>query len=107
MTPKVHPIWRGVGFVMMIMSPLMAYGMMELFIAENAVRNLIVFPKSWIVQWQDPLILIKIIGTIFLSLVIMMVLQLVVFILMRLLAPPRYGPLDVPPTAFKGKSHKR
>jgi len=107
LNPKVHPIWRGVGFALMIIAPLMAYATTELILAENLKRNFLMIPVSLVVQWQDPLILVKIIGTLFLSLVFLAMLQMVFFIIMRTFAPARYGPLDVPPASFKGKPYKR
>ncbi len=107
LNPKVHPIWRGVGFALLIIAPLMAYATTELFLMENAVRGWVTFPANWIIKYQDPFILIKIGITVFLTLVFMAILQMVFFIIMRIFAPPRYGPLDVPPVSFKGKSYKR
>lgn len=107
MYPKVHPIWRGVGFALMILTPAMAYATTEILLAQNAISGWIQIPKDLIVQWQDPLILVKVLATIFLTLVFMAVLQFVFFLTMRLFAPPRYGPLDVPPVTYKGKSYKR
>ncbi len=107
LNPKVHPIWRGVGFALMILAPIMAYAATLLFLEANATQNLIKWPEQLIVQWQDPLILVKVVVTLFLTVVFMIVLQLIYFIIMRIVAPPRYGPLDVPPVAYKGKAYKR
>jgi hypothetical protein len=107
LNPKVHPIWRGVGFVLMVLSPIMAYATMELFMIENAAKHLIMIPNQLIVAWQDPYVLVKVIGTLFLTLIYLVAFQLVYFIIMRIFAPPRYGPLDVPPITYKGKQYKR
>ncbi len=107
LNPKVHPIWRGVGFALMILAPIMAYAAMQIFFEANASQNLIKWPEQLIVQWQDPLILAKVIVVLFLTLVFMLVLQFIYFIIMRLVAPPRYGPLDVKPVTYKGKPYKR
>jgi hypothetical protein len=105
--PKVHPIWRGIGFLLMILAPVMAYATTLLFLDGNATANWVKIPTELIVKWQDPLILVKVIVTLFLTLVFMIVLQFVYFIIMRIVAPPRYGPLDVKPVAYKGKPYKR
>jgi hypothetical protein len=105
--PKVHPVWRGVGFALMIIAPLMAYATTELLLLDNTIRNYFPIPQNLVVQWQDPLILIKIIATIFLSIVFFALLQMIYFVIMRMFAPPRYGPLDVPPPTYKGKPYKR
>ena len=108
MYPKIHPIWRGIGFLLMIMAPIMAFAATQIFLVENAKANWVQIPPSFIVEWpQDPLILVKVISTLFISLVFMIILQFVYFVIMRLIAPPRYGPYDVPPVAYKGKPYKR
>jgi hypothetical protein len=96
MNAPVHPIWRGIGFAFMILAPLMSYLLVDMFITENSRMNWIVFPANLIVkQWpQDPLILVKVIGILGLSIVLLSIFQLVYFIIMRFIAPPRYGPLD-------------
>jgi len=105
--PKIHPIWRGVGFALMILTPAMAYATMEILMAQNAVAGWMQIPKDWIVQWQDPYILVKIGVTLILTLIFMAILQFIFFLVMRLFAPPRYGPLDVPPVTYKGRPYKR
>ena len=37
----------------------------------------------------------------------MLILQFFYFLIMRLFAPSRYGPYDVPPVTYKGKPYKR
>ena len=107
LNPKIHPIWRGVGFALMIIAPLMAYATTEILLAENAAKYWIKIPTELIVKWQDPYILVKVISTLFISLIFLSILQLFYFIIMRIFAPSRYGPLDVPPITYKGKQYKR
>ncbi len=106
--PKVHPIWRGIGFVLMILAPIMAYATTEIFLAQNAINYWVKIPDNLIVNWpQDPMILVKVISTLFFTLVFLIFLQFVYFLFMRLFAPPRYGPLDIPPVSYRGKPYKR
>jgi hypothetical protein len=53
------------------------------------------------------MILVKVIATLVLTLVFLVILQFIYFVVMRMFAPPRYGPLDVPPVTYKGKPYKR
>lgn len=108
LNPKIPAIWRGIGFALMIMAPIMAYATTLIFLEANQTAQWIAIPKELIVNWpQDPLILVKVISTLFITLVFMIVLQFFYFLIMRLVAPPRYGPYDVPPVAYKGKPYKR
>ncbi len=121
MFPKIHPIWRGVGFALMVLAPIMAYATSEILLADNANTGWMKIPTDLIVKCPnpdffgsilckfspDPMILVKIIATLVLTLVFLVILQFFYFIVMRLFAPPRYGPLDVPPVTYKGKPYKR
>ncbi len=104
-----HAIWRGVGFGMMILIPVMSYALARLFLDENMTKGWIVFPKNMYIQ-TPPLpndLLILIIIMIVLMLVMYAFFTLFSLIIFRFFAPPRYGPLDVPPITYKGKSYKR
>ena len=107
MNRKIHPVWRGVGFAFMILTPIIAFATTEILLVENARTGLVTIPQNFIVQWQDPLILIKFIVTLFISLVIYALLTMVFFLISSILGPSRYGPTDVPPVAYKGKGYKR
>ena len=121
MYPKIHPIWRGVGFALMILSPIMAYATAEILLTENAKTGWLQIPADLIMKCpnsdffgkilcnisQDSMILVKIIATVALALVFLVMLQFIYFLVMRIFAPPRYGPMDVPPVTYKGKPYKR
>jgi hypothetical protein len=107
MNRKIHPIWRGVGFVLMILAPIIAFATAEILMDENTRTSLVKIPQNIIVQWQDPLMLAKLILTFFITLVIYAILSMIYFFIARLFGPSRYGPTDVPPVAYKGKSYKR
>lgn len=104
---KIHPIWRGVGFVLIVISPLLGYAAMILFMDENTKQGWVQFPKELIINAPDPLILVKIILVILFMLIFYGVLTFITFVIFRLIAPPQYGPYDVPPVTYKGKSYKR
>lgn len=107
MNRKIHPIWRGVGFAFMILAPIVAFATAEILMDENARTGLVKIPQNIIVQWQDPLILAKLILALAITLLIYAILSLIYFLIVRLLGPSRYRPTDVPPVAYKGKSYKR
>lgn len=104
---KIHPIWRGVGFVLMIVSPLLGFAAMTIFMEENGKQGWVIFPQELIVAAPDPLIMVKILLTVLFMLVFYGLLLFISFILFRIFAPPVYGPYDVPPVTYKGKPYKR
>jgi hypothetical protein len=106
---QVHPIWRGVGFVFMFLIPIMSYAIARLFLDENAAKGWVIFPKNFYIT-GSPLpqdIVIVGICTIVLMIILYSVLTLFSFIIFRMFAPPRYGPLDVPPITYRGKQYRR
>jgi len=104
---QIHPVWRGVGFVLMILSPLLGYAAMVIFLEENSKQGWVVFPQEVIVTGADPYLLVKIILTVLFMLIFYGVLTFISFLLFRIFAPPIYGPYDVPPVTYKGKQYKR
>ncbi len=103
---KLHPIWQGVGFGLMILTPVLGcFGALAL-LDENARRGWVTIPADLLAPGNDPLLYVKIILTIALMLVIFTFFQLITYVLYRLFGPSRYGPLDVPPVAYP-KRRKR
>jgi hypothetical protein len=108
MNRKVHPVWRGVGFAFMILIPIFSYVSADLFLVENARSHLVVFPNNlYLIGQPDPQLLIRILITIVFMLILYALLTFVSLLVIRMFAPPRYGPLDVPPTGYHGKPYKR
>jgi hypothetical protein len=108
LTRTIHPIWRGVGFGFMVIIPFMAYFLAELFLKENASKGWINIPVNWyIMSLPDPALLIKIGATIGMAGILYLIITMFFFLVYRLFAPPRYGPLDVPPVTYKGRPYKR
>jgi len=103
----VHPIWRGVGFVMAILIPVISFFSSLVLLDEKTRPVWLVIPGDLIAKGSDPLIYIKIIITVAIMFILYIVLLFITFLVNKLFAPPRYGPLDVPPTAYKGPRYKR
>jgi len=106
---QLHWIWRGVGFGMMVIIPVMSYALARLFLDENYQKGWITFPKDWYIQntfLPSDIIMIIVLMIIF-SLVMYAIFTFLSLIIFRMFAPPRYGPLDVPPIKYKGRAYKR
>ncbi len=103
----VHPIWRGIGFALLIFAPIMGYAASILLIDLNKANNWMPIPKDLLISGSDPYLLIKIIITIIIAFIIFLLFQLITFFIYRIAGPSRYGPLDVPRVAYRGKKYKR
>lgn len=104
---QAHPIWRGVGFGLMVILPIISYATALILIGMNNTEHWIAIPRDLLVRNRDPLLLIKFLVTIMVMAVFAIILTLIFQILYSLFGPPRYGPTDVPPVAGHFKKYKR
>jgi hypothetical protein len=106
-TSYIHPVWRGIGFAMIVLTPIMGWAAAVLLLDLNTQNKWMAVPRDLLISWRDPYILIKLILTIVIALLIFLVYQLITFFLYRVTGPSRYGPMDVPPVRYTGKKYKR
>ena len=100
------PIWRGIGFGMMILIPGLAYVGMQVLMQYNQDHNYILFqiPLDLINKnGSDPYLFIKIGIVLFLMLVLYAILMMITFLLNKIFSPSELGPYDVPRVAYRRK----
>jgi hypothetical protein len=99
----IHPIWRGIGCLMMILIPIMSYAGASLLVQANVAQRWVPIPAELARTINVPLLgdvryLLAILAlAVFLSLVGFGVLTAVYSVIYKVLGPPQYGPLDAPP----------
>lgn len=107
---KPHPIWRGIGFLFMILAPIMGYFGTRTLLTLNSQYHWFPIPSTLLNRegiaflgkiGQDPMLFIYAILTLTLTLVFFAVLQLISFSLYSVFGPKRYGLYDVPPTSSR------
>lgn len=117
---KIHPVWRGIGCVLILLIPIMSWYAAELFLNSNLQ---IALPR----ELTNPIIVryvhvpeidrvIKdfndysiahnlVVGQFFFTVIIMIIgfgmLSVVYAVMYRVAGPPRYGPFDVPPNSMR------
>jgi hypothetical protein len=110
---KIHPIWRGVGFVMMIVIPIISYAAAEVLIAQNMKSNWFPWPYDLMAKpgdllyTGDPLLYLKIISTLVFIFIFYSIFMLVTFAVNSIFGVSRYGPYDVPPINAKVRKKAR
>ena len=108
-----HPIWRGIGFIILLITPVLGYFAAILLIAENQNKGWVSIPVDFLYKGQlkifpnDPLLFVKVGLTIILMFIIYFLLQLIAMIVYRFVAPPRYGLYDVPAIRYRGRKKSR
>ena len=98
---SVHPVWRGIGCLLIILLPLISYAAAYLLVRENVQRRWVVMPDELLRSFSLPLVgrmyladLAVAIGLLVVGFAALTVLYALFY---RLFGPSRYGPLDVPP----------
>ena len=104
---RLHPVWRGVGFALIVLTPIMAYAATLVILDANTANNWVQIPKELLYQGSDPLLFAKMILTVVLIFLIGSFFSLITFILYGAFGPKRYGPMDAPPTVYRGGRYKR
>lgn len=106
---RIHPLWRGVGCLLLIIVPIAAYAGSFILVRENNERHWVEVPREVMGYLSLPFDLGRIY---YLNLLVAVALIVVIFALITVLygiiyssfGPPRYGPMDSPPV---GKFDKR
>lgn len=105
---EVHPIWRGIGCVFLVLIPIMSYFGSLVFLQYGPQYGLTRWISSdLLAKGADPLLYVKIGLTIVISLIFYAIFMIITFIINRLFGNPMYGPLDAPQELYKGKEYKR
>ncbi len=99
---RIHPVWRGIGFVMMIFIPVLSFLASKLILEYNQTENWFPVPGEFIINWPtDPYILMELFITAILCFLFYALFMLITFMISGLFAPKRYILPDVPPLRKK------
>lgn len=125
--PVTHPIWRGIGCLIIVIVPLLSFGLAYLLV-NYAINQewpipyqLIGTPRLPGFIWQVPALArlfqpvlawenmyAYLLATLLMMLILGALLSLVYAVLYSMIGPPRYSPLDEPPIrGVKVKPYKR
>jgi hypothetical protein len=105
--PKINPIWRGIGFLMMVLIPIGSFLLSEAVLKQNATQGWFPIPTDLLTNiFSDSMIFVKLFLTVVIAVLIYAAFTLLRFLGNVMFGPPRYGPLDSPPIKYNGKIHK-
>lgn len=123
---KIHPVWRGIGFLMMVLVPVMSWAgamllvelgfkqgwafmweltgtvsLPDIFYLIPGIRNI----ASWISSIQN----LRAIMLFFLGLMLVFsgIMSLLYAMIYQIVGPPRYTPLDAPASKTRVKRYTR
>jgi hypothetical protein len=97
-----HPIWRGIGFIIMILIPLAAYFLAVFLLNLNEVNGWMKVPQEFLAKSGDTLLYVKIGMTVVLSIIVYGIMMLFGFAGLSVFGSSRYGEMDEPPVKSTG-----
>jgi len=104
---RVHPIWRGIGCIFMILIPLMSYAGAYLLVQLDAKKGWIPIPREFsrtvtipFVNWRVPYLGANLLITLVLAFVGFAILMSIYAFVYRAVGP-KGSPLDAPPIRRK------
>ena len=103
---EVHPIWRGIGCLMMIIIPGIAYAASVLLVEANLKQNWLPFPREFYGPPGYPLLYAQIGVTVLLSILGYLIFVIFYLLMYRFVGPPKLGPTDAPPIKRKGRNKR-
>ena len=103
---KIHPVWRGIGCVMMGLIPVMSYFGAEVLLDLNADYGWVLVPVEFTGPAAYPYLYAKLAVMIMLMFFSYGILVILYTILARLSGMQQYGPLDSPPIRQKKKRRR-
>ncbi len=109
---KIHPIWRGIGCLMMILIPIMAYAGAVILVQANLEQGWLPMPRELIQTVTLPLMgeveqfYVVVIVTALLMIIGFGVVTILYSLIYSAVGPPRLGPLDAPPVRNSPKKKK-
>jgi|SaaInl7_200m_RNA_FD_contig_51_1441843_length_1922_multi_6_in_0_out_0_3 hypothetical protein len=109
----LHPIWRGIGCVMLVLLPVMGYAASSLLLAANQKNAWIRVPpeaaKTIVVPFVGaiPFLFAKLAVTLLVLVLGYGVLIVFYSAFYRAVGPPKYGPTDAPPPKRTKKKKRK
>jgi len=99
---KIHPVWRGIGCLIMLLFPLLSYAGAVLLVDANFKQHWVPVPAEFFASYKLPYVGVvpHLLGILVVTILLMFVsfagLMVLYAVLYRLIGPPTLGPLDVP-----------
>jgi hypothetical protein len=91
-----HPIWRGIGCILIIIIPLFSYFASSLLVDRRQYSPWLIIPQEIVVtNFKDPLIFVKVVYAVIIALILFLLMAVVTFAINQFSGPRRIGPFKV------------
>jgi multisubunit Na+/H+ antiporter MnhC subunit len=99
--PPVHPIWRGIGCIMLILLPIVSFAGAKLLVQANSRQHWVQMPSELSASFTLPMIGRVLYADLALTAILVVIgfaiITVVYSVIYRIIGISRYGPLDSPP----------
>jgi hypothetical protein len=109
----IHPVWRGIGCILFIILPVIAYAIAHEMLSAGLVQQYVDIPSGMMQPYTVRgmgLTMRNFQATLAVAAAVTVLLYSGMFVvyafLYRMVGPPRYGPMDVAPPKRRGKVKK-
>lgn len=93
---KIHPVWRGIGCIMVVVIPLLSYFAANFLIKSRDVLTWVLIPQDLVfAQLKDPLFWVKTFYTVIIAFILFLIMGVITFVIDKFLGPSKRGPYDV------------
>lgn len=105
---EIHPIWRGIGCIFMLLIPVMAFAGAYVLVRENFQQRWLPVPSEltttiFIPLFGTRLYVADLVVTVALMVIGFGLVTVVYAFIYRMIGPSPYGPLDAPPPKKRKK----
>ncbi len=110
---KIHPIWRGIGCILMLVIPVIAYAGAVVLVRENSQQKWLPMPAELMQTVNLPYVgdvknfFAVAIVAVLLMIIGFGVVTIIYSMIYSAFGPPRLGPLDAPPVRTSPAKRKR
>lgn len=94
---EIHPVWRGIGFILIILIPILSYAGAVLFVEANAEQGWFVLPTEFEGPGWSPFLYAHLLIGVLFAVSGFGLMTIVYSFLYQIIGPPKYGPMDAPP----------
>lgn len=93
---KIHPVWRGIGCIMIVVIPLLSYLAANYLVSNRSELSWVMIPQDLIFsQLRDSLFWVKILYAAIIALALFLLTGIITFVIDKFFGPPKRGPYDV------------
>lgn len=103
---KVHPIWRGIGCIMMVIIPIVSFVIADALVDMNLTEGWVPVPLDLVGPASSPYLYAKLALTVLVAVILFAIYTLGYMVIYSALGPPRYSRIDAPPQRYKRPSRR-